>query len=184
MKNCKVKDCQRPFYGISWCRLHLRRWRKHGNPLIVKGKTHGMSKTPLFNRWKQIKRKTTKPKATGYKNYGGRGIKMCDEWMLSFQSFYDYLGEPPTLKHTIERINNDKGYEPGNVKWATYHEQMINKRIFSKRNKWGMVGVYKVRNTFYSQISLNKKSLYLGSFKTKKEARNAYLKARKKYYEI
>lgn len=144
--------------------------------MINKNITHGKSGTSIFNRWRAIKRRTSKPSATGYKNYGGRGIKMCKEWMESFEKFYEYIGDPPTEKHTVERIDNNKGYEPGNIRWASYLEQSRNKRVFNKRNKNGFVGVYKTRNTYWSMIVINGKKNYLGSYKTAKQASDAYQK--------
>lgn len=62
-----------------------------------------------------------------FKDYGGRGIKVCKRWH-KFENFYADMGEPPTPKHTLERKNNDKGYSPSNCKWATRKEQSNNTR--------------------------------------------------------
>lgn len=107
---------------------------------------------------------------------------MCDEWMESFEKFYDHMGQPPTLKHTIERINNSEGYEPGNVRWATYSEQSQNKRPYVNKN--GMEGVNRTKNTYWSMITLNGKRKYLGSFKTAEEAHNAYKLAKERQNAI
>ena len=63
-----------------------------------------------------------------YKHYGGRGITICKEWGDSFEAFYADMGPRPTLRHTLDRIDNDKGYFPGNVRWATRQEQPKNRR--------------------------------------------------------
>lgn len=68
----------------------------------------------------------------GYKNYGGRGITVCDRWLESFENFLADMGEPPTPKHSLERVDNDSGYSKENCKWATRAEQLRNKRT----NRW------------------------------------------------
>lgn len=69
------------------------------------------------------------PKRVNYKYYGGRGIKVCAEWVASFSSFIGYMGPRPSAKHTLDRHpDNDGNYEPGNVRWATMKEQAQNKR--------------------------------------------------------
>lgn len=67
------------------------------------------------------------PKYKGYHRYGGRGIKVHEEWSHDFRAFYKYIGEPPTTMHSLDRIDNDGNYEPGNVRWATKHQQDNNK---------------------------------------------------------
>jgi hypothetical protein len=62
------------------------------------------------------------------KNYADRGISVCPEWRGSFQAFLDHVGRAPTPRHSIDRIDNDRGYEPGNVRWATPKQQSYNSR--------------------------------------------------------
>ncbi len=67
------------------------------------------------------------PKATGYHRYGGRGIKVCDRWNNSFAAFYSDMGDPPSVRHTLDRYpNKDGNYEPGNCRWATQTQQARN----------------------------------------------------------
>ena len=91
-------------------------------------KKHGLSDTPEFRAWAAAKNRCTNPKNPAYKNYGGRGIRMSEEWMQSFETFIREVGFAPTEEHTLERIDVERDYEPGNIVWATMHEQGQNKR--------------------------------------------------------
>lgn len=84
--------------------------------------------SPTYRTWCAAKTRCTNPNTKSHKNYGGRGIKMCDRWMNSFESFLSDMGERPSSQHSIERIKNDVGYEPGNCRWATKVEQNNNTR--------------------------------------------------------
>ena len=90
-------------------------------------KKHGQSNSSVYRTWARIKQKTRNPKTPNYKKYGAKGIDVCDEWFNSFVVFFDYVGEKPFPKATIDRIDNSKGYEPGKVRWATYKEQENNR---------------------------------------------------------
>lgn len=90
--------------------------------------THGLSKTPEYGAWKNIIQRCNNPNDQSYSNYGERGIKICDRWLNSFENFYTDLGPRPTDAHSVDRINNNGHYEPGNCKWSTMDEQSNNKR--------------------------------------------------------
>ena len=87
-----------------------------------------MQGTLSYKRWESIKQRCTNPNNPSYRNYGGRGITMCDEWAESFESFHAHVGECPGPGLSLDRINNEKGYEPGNVRWASASQQMKNRR--------------------------------------------------------
>jgi hypothetical protein len=98
------------------------------------GLIHGMRHTPEYRAWQALKDRCTNSKDVSYKNYGGRGIKVCDQWLdkeKGFINFYADMGPRTSPKHSIDRINNDGNYEPGNCRWATRTEQNNNTR----RNK-------------------------------------------------
>lgn len=99
-------------------------------------RTHGFKGTPEYSAWDNIKQRCFKPSHKAYHNYGGRGISMCPEWACSFMAFFDHVGYRPSRLHSIDRIDNNGNYEPGNVKWSTSSEQAKNRRQL-KRNKMG-----------------------------------------------
>lgn len=142
--------------------------------------THGHSrKNPVYKTWAGIKQRCNNPKEPAYPHYGARGIKMCDKWERSYLAFYEYIGERPSNKHTIERIDNNRGYEPGNVRWATRDEQQHNRRPYGKL---GVKGVYENRYGYQAKIKAKSGHIYLGTYKSIIEASRAYQKAAKEHY--
>jgi hypothetical protein len=97
-----------------------------------------------------------------YYNYGFRGIEVCDRWLCSFSNFVNDMGNRPE-GFSIDRIDNDKGYNKANCRWATSSEQNHNQRIRSN-NKTGVTGIWfdKIRFNWQAQIKVNKKRIRLG----------------------
>lgn len=94
-------------------------------------KTHGQSgsgRTPEYSAWKNMISRCAYPKHVWFKNYGGRGIGVCDEWRSDFPAFLASVGKKPSPQHQLDRIDNEKGYQPGNVKWSTPLENSANRR--------------------------------------------------------
>lgn len=96
--------------------------------LSLSKRTHGQRKTRVYAAWTHMKSRCYNPNNLAYPNYGGRGILVCPEWVNDYAAFFKYVGESPSTKHTLDRINNDGNYEPGNVRWATKKEQGANRR--------------------------------------------------------
>jgi hypothetical protein len=100
-------------------------------------KKHGDSGSPEHKTWKAMKQRCDNPKGNRWMHYGGRGIKVCDRWINSYENFILDMGRKPGPEYSIDRINVDGNYEPSNCKWATPKEQSKKTRrntYYAKRN--------------------------------------------------
>lgn len=143
--------------------------------------THGMARTPSYIIWVAMIQRCTNPDNISYKNYGGRGITVCEEWRNSFEAFFKDMGQKPDGL-SIDRIKNELGYFKENCRWATRTEQNRNCRL-SKNNKTGVNGVYwnKLRQKYAAGIRANKK-YFVGYFTDLEDAKAARIAAEQKYW--
>lgn len=129
---CKVCGSHR---NVSLDRL--KREMPSSCPYCHKQQTQeSLQRKRVYQAWSNLESRCYNPKNPGYKNYGGRGIKVWEEWKNSFQSFFEYVKTLPRYGETgmsLDRIDNDKGYCPGNLRWATAKEQCNNRRARNGR---------------------------------------------------
>ena len=141
---------------------------------------HDKSHTDLYKRWIGIKSRCLNPNNCNYKYYGGRGIKVCDEWVNDFLAFEKWALENGYRKDfTIDRIDNNGDYKPNNCRWVS---QSIQNMSMRHKNTSGYIGICKhsKANRWYGRVKVNGKCFYTGMSVDIKEAakmRNEYILA-------
>jgi len=116
--------------------------KQHPRGVLVEG--YVISEHPLYHTYANMLYRCLTPTSTSWKNYGGQGITVCDRWR-DFSAFVSDMGPKPSPVHSLERKNNDKGYEPDNCVWATRSTQTINRRRFES-NTSGATGIVETRS--------------------------------------
>jgi hypothetical protein len=126
----------KPYHSTVQCKCGLIKEVSHSNLKLKKStkcykcgvpRTHGKTNTAIYHVWESMKQRCLNKNNPNYYRYGGRGVDLCSQW-YRFENFYKDMGDVP-YGLTIERINNNKGYNKDNCKWATMKEQNLNKDI-------------------------------------------------------
>lgn len=152
---CNEKICTKITQGNrKYCSTHY-------NSLIF------FPKRPLYHIWTNMVKRCYDPKFSRFEDWGGRGIKIYEPWRTDYFKFESDLGERPSKKHQIDRIDNNGNYEPGNVRWVlTVTNCAPTRRRMRRDNNSGHTGVIynKQLNRYQAVITINKKRLHLGWF--------------------
>ena len=141
MEICKIKDCEEKHEAKGYCNKHYQRFKKYGDPLHTKMEMHGMTETPEYQTWANMKDRCYNKKCKDYRYYGDRDISVCDKWTNSFLAFLKDMGLKPFSKAQIDRIDNDGNYTPRNCRWTTAAENSRNR----SNNKLIMAQAIKIR---------------------------------------
>lgn len=115
-KSCGSPGCREPMSEESKARIGAA------------NRTHGKTQTPEYMAWSAMLNRCLNPTNEAYENYGGRGITVCDEWKTSFEAFFAHMGNRPSSRHSLDRVDNEKGYSPENCEWRPVEIQNLNKR--------------------------------------------------------
>lgn len=143
-----------------------------GNEQAAKARTkHGLYRHPLYTVWECMISRCEDIKGKNYKDYGGRGVNVCEDWRKNFKSFYDFSVSHGWRKGLqIDRINNDLGYSPDNCRFVTQIENVANVRLIRADNKTGFRGVGVRNGIYYARANFQGHKLIKRGFSTATDA--------------
>lgn len=170
---CKFDDCIKVVHGHNMCNMHYRRWRKSlgfdlYEPKPPRDRTKNIYQLPEYRHWIGIKMRIKKGIGRNEKYYSDKSIGISKEW-LDFNIFYKDMGQRPSPNHSIDRIDNSKGYSKENCRWATRYQQTLN-RGKNTNNVTGYIGVGSVNSRWGAFVTYAYTSIYIATYDTKEEA--------------
>lgn len=133
---CRVTGCQRSSRARGLCEAHYKRQRTHGDPgsavVAVKKRRRldlPVDQLPEYKAWRAMRSRCLSDRHPYYGRYGGRGIAVCERWLGAegFDRFLEDMGRRPSRGHSLDRIDNNGGYEPSNCRWSNWHQQNRNR---------------------------------------------------------
>lgn len=137
MKKCKIDNCNNTVFCKKYCKKHYQRLYRYDNPNEYKRAEQNRLTVKYHREYitlQQMKQRCYNSNNHAYKNYGGRGIKICERWLDTKNGFINFLkdmGEKPKGL-SIDRIDNNGNYEPSNCRWADNNTQLKNRRKYKK----------------------------------------------------
>lgn len=168
VERCSVENCENeaPFKR-GMCNKHYIRFIKHGDPNAIEKRREGQTKHSLYATYGGMKKRCLNETDKDYKNYGGRGINICDRWLGvdGFFNFIEDMGDRPE-NTTLDRKNVEGDYSPENCRWATLNEQASNKRD----SKNVGISYYKSINKYRVRLSVKGVTYNLGFYEDLEEA--------------
>lgn len=176
---CIVDGCIKRAEVKSMCQAHYVKWKKYGDPTFRIFDGLATAHQREYHIWAAMKQRCNNPKSAGYKDYGGRGIKVCDRWNgpTCFKNFYRDMGDCPD-GCSLDRIDVDKGYSPNNCRWANWNVQAANKKRSNKTS--GYNGVSKLGNKWKAELTVSGMR-YWSIHEQEEDAHRARLEMERRY---